>query len=654
MKINYKIITLLSLIIMFSVSNTLGQGRIVYQEGAIHKVEQLKKANTSFSEICPAIVGNELYYSLRKESTSNRRSKENFYAEYKVDLDSTGNVLSFPELVKGFGNDYHEGPVSYCPSTGELFVTTSFLSDPVTISGMVPVEEVKLNIVVKEYKNNKWITKEDFQYNLDGYNVAHPAITSSGDTLYFVSDMPGGFGGNDIYYCVRTSNGWGKPNNLGKSVNTSGDEMFPCLTEQGQLFFSSDGYQGLGGLDIYYVNFPISPTSEIYALKEPVNSISDDFGLTFNKEMGVGFFSSDRSGGYGSDDLYVMSLDSIQVELIAVSTGTGEYLEDAEITLKNSKGKIIPISNNRTNSEGVFTINLPANTTYEFSAYKEGFDVGHRSFDLTISNLLTGKYRERINIDPIIEEPEPEVIDESYQYNPYYVLFEFDKSQIMPKYNPVLEALANAHKQTDCLVLLLGGHTDSEGTDEYNQILSERRASAVRNTLVDAGADPNRIRIVGYGEEHPLMDEDTDYARAMNRRVEFTNVAGDCNFNVDSLFEMIRETYEVPEPVEVAEEFSTTITTKTPTTYYDGTAIISLKKYSPAYLVQDDGYYKIQLGAYMIRENAEELNTVLKAAFSELGDNFIVVFEEYYKVRIGKFDTREEAIKFGKKYELEF
>ncbi len=214
--------------------------KTVLQEGAIHYVEPLVEVNTPFSEICPAIVGNDMYFSLSRTSKASKKKVTNggsFYGEFKVTIDDQGKVISSPILIPGFGNNYHEGPVCYCPSTGELYTTMSRYYSPDIVSGILPVETIKLNIVVKKEEEGKWVTQKDFQYNLEGYNVAHPAININGDTLFFVSDMPGGYGGNDIYYCVRTESGWGKPNNMGHVVNTEGDEMFPCLTDQGQLFF---------------------------------------------------------------------------------------------------------------------------------------------------------------------------------------------------------------------------------------------------------------------------------------------------------------------------------------------------------------------------------------------------------------------------------
>ncbi len=375
----------------------------------------------------------------------------------------------------------------------------------------------------------------------------------------------------------------------------------------------------------------------VYALKPPVNSSEDDFGLTCDQERGVGYFSSNRKGGVGSDDLYVMSLDSIHVDLIAVSSKTGEYLDGTDIVLK--VGDDVVFSGKKTGSDGKLSVTLPTGKKYVIEALRDGYKASERNFDLTISNLLTGKYTERINMDPEINELDQiyVVSDTSFTYNPYYVLFDFDRSTVLPKYVRVLQSLAKSQKETSCLTLLLGGHTDSEGTDEYNQKLSERRAGAVKHLLVSYGADPLRLRIVGYGETRPMNFNGTEEGMAENRRVDFTNIVENCVLNVDSLLQEFKGFFAISETYDTQEE---------------ETSFCSLKEYTSAFIISEDECYKIQLGAFKDRKNAEKISAILKSAFPEFEDELITEIDGLYKVRIGHFAERLEAVRFGEEHEL--
>jgi hypothetical protein len=288
------------------------------------RITPVTSINSVESDISPFFVENKLYFSsVREEFFGDEiRQKQNtlFYDIYRIEIDEKGNPVTERELVPGFGNMFHEGPAAWCKKTKELFVSVNNSPEG---SRMAEKRNVNLRLVImtehngiwvvtyflrkvtieEEKKNeNEWVYSSDFPFKNPKFNFAHPAISITGDTLIFSSDMDGGFGKSDLYMSIREDDQWNEPVNLGEKINTAGNDMFPTFGPSGMLLFSSDGHKpNYGQLDIYYTTLTgsIKPTD----LGNKINSAFDDFGLVIHPSEKFGYFSSNRNSS-GKDDIF--------------------------------------------------------------------------------------------------------------------------------------------------------------------------------------------------------------------------------------------------------------------------------------------------------------------------------------------------------------
>lgn len=288
------------------------------------RITPMSSINSVESDISPFFVEKELYFSSVREEFfgDETREKQNtlFYDIYRTEIDETGNPVTERELVRGFGNMFHEGPATWCKKTGELFVSINNPDEGSRLSGK---RNVNLRLVImtefngewvvtyfrrrptieeKKKTNEEWVVSRDFPFKNPEFNFAHPAISITGDTLIFSSDLEGGFGKADLYMSIRIEDQWSEPVNLGDKINTAGSELFPTFGPDGMLLFSSNGHQpNYGELDIYYTTLTSNkkPTN----LGNKINSDYDDFGLVIHPSKKFGYFSSNRNSGR-KDDIF--------------------------------------------------------------------------------------------------------------------------------------------------------------------------------------------------------------------------------------------------------------------------------------------------------------------------------------------------------------
>ncbi|RXQ96529.1 hypothetical protein EO244_02550 [Ancylomarina salipaludis] len=266
--------------------------------------------NTIYSDFSPSYYKDNLIFCSGRKSKDYRDDRYEWNGEYFLELflfdaskEPTKQIVRFGN---GIGTKYHEGAVCFSSDFKTMFFTRSNY-----FKGKLNRDENganNLKIFIAEEKNGRWKVSGEFPYNSDAYSVGHPSLSIDGKTLYFVSDMPGGFGGTDIYRSYFRDGEWSKPENMGSRVNTKGDEMFPFFNSRNSLFFSSDGHAGKGGLDLYVVNTD-GREFEVGHLGSPMNSSSDDFSIIINAEGRIGYFASNRSGGVGEDDIYSFEIE---------------------------------------------------------------------------------------------------------------------------------------------------------------------------------------------------------------------------------------------------------------------------------------------------------------------------------------------------------
>ena len=468
--------------------------------------------NSDYSDFGPKLANdNTLYFSSsRKISKKKTGWKEESYLDvYQATL-FENDSLSAPTEVEDVNTIWHDGPACVSSDGNTIY----FSRDSRVIDDFEDIKNIKTKFsqmyLFKATKvNNKWTEAKQLSFNNKSYSISNPSISIDGKTLYFNSNMPGGIGGNDIWK-VDVSEGdvYGTPVNLGSKINTEGNEQFPYITDDNVLYFSSDSRQGLGGLDVYFIN--LSKTEDAQNLGKPVNSEKDDFSFSFNTKRNLGFFSSNREE---SDDLYIAKpLCNVESTIHVTNSVTAVALEGATVVILDDKKNIIETKISDVNGNVDFI--LECNTEYNLQVAKEGFESGV----FNIAKNKGGKLIVPAPLNPIevIIKPTEIVL------NPIY--FEFNKSNITQEGAFELDKLVQVMKANDKLVIFAKSHTDNRGSDVYNMNLSERRAKSTVQYVLSKGIAASRISGKGFGESEPKADckeNCTEEEHAQNRRSEF-------------------------------------------------------------------------------------------------------------------------------------
>ncbi len=528
-------------------------------------IERVEFINTIGSDISPLFVHDSLYFSGIRKDYFNKSSREKknkaFYDIYAAALNSEGVLSSGRVLVQGFGNDWHEGPADFCKATGELFVTLSNVEDPDTLRKVFDVEKIRLRLVIMKKIEGKWQIVEEFPFNNDKYNLAHPAVTISGDTLVFSGDMDLQNPGNpDLFMSVRINGKWMTPVNLGNVINTGGKELFPTFVGNGILTFSNDSREeNLGGLDIWYTDFP--EFSFVRNAGDRINSQSDDFGLVINDKGNTGYFASNRSG-VGSDDIFRLNVKTRLVVFNGkvLNRLTNEPVSNAQVALKSCDRVLV--NTIFTDAGGNFAFQVKEGDCLIAEASKPGFNnekkditgltfaeiklLPEKKYEMLVLDVETkkpvdcaeisidgeGKLKAsstgRISLDKTIKQGEVvmvkcrEYLDQSVlidtiklasvdtvwlykkELNKTFVLeniyYDFDKWDILPESEIELQKLIKIMTDNPNLKVELGSHTDSRGSDSYNKILSQKRSDSAVAYMLKNGIKQSRIEAKGYGK----------------------------------------------------------------------------------------------------------------------------------------------------------
>jgi peptidoglycan-associated lipoprotein len=348
-------------------------------------------------------------------------------------------------------------------------------------------------IFFSEAQGDDWGKSTAINIAEDSVVVAHPAISPDELTLYFTSDMAGGQGGKDIWKITRTAKGseWSKPVNLGPQINTTGDEEFPYVHPDGTLYFSSNGLPGLGGLDIFKAKPQADGSWKVENMGYPINSNTDDFGITFQKDQEKGFLTSCRSQK-GDADIYAFTLPPLRFTIVGVvkDEKTEQVLPDAMVKSISSDGITIDV---KTDKNGTFRYPLKASTDYVFIASHDGYLNGKerqttkgldRSRDFKITILLSSTAKP-------IELPN--------------ILYDFAKWDLRPESMVALDKLVETLNDNPNITIELMSHTDARGSAADNMVLSQKRAQSVVDYLIQKGIDPERLQAKGYGKTVPKV-----------------------------------------------------------------------------------------------------------------------------------------------------
>ena len=389
----------------------------------------------------------------------------------------------------------------------------------------------------------EWVNVIPMPFNSVNYSVGHPALSSDEKTLYFVSDMPGSLGQTDIFKVEINDSGFGNPENIGPQFNSSAKEFSPFI-DNDVLYFSSDRAGGFGKLDVYAAKIE-GFTSSPQLLSEPINSTADDFAYIINSETRKGYFSSNRGGGQGDDDIYAfIEEEPISFKCRQLISGevrdknTTEIIQGANISLRdtiNNKTQTITVD-----VDGTFTIPVECETTYALEGSKPGYTSQSKLFttsnesDKNTKLLILLGTGDILLADDIKPEGMPEVLPEeivkvrpsTYVVNIDPIYFELNSSYLTKEAKTELDKVVDLMNRYPDMVIESGSHTDSRGIEGYNIWLSDRRAKSTVSYIISNGIDPTRITGKGYGETQ-LINECSDNVscsdaqHAMNRRTEF-------------------------------------------------------------------------------------------------------------------------------------
>lgn len=288
----------------------------------------------SDNDIGPAIIDGILYYSTLTEETGPDKGENKFYDLVSVPMHKAQQKLSKRISEVQLNTPFHDGPVAWCDATGELFVTRSNMENASNKKNKSKNKKVPLKIVVYQKEANGWVFKEEFPYNTI-YGVGHPAISKTGDTLVFVSNQPGGYGKSDLYWCFRDAGVWQKPQNMGPTVNTKKSEITPFISNDGTLFFASNGRKGYGGFDIYRTPLATSHKTLPVNLKRPVNSRANDMGFTLHYNQKIGYLVSNRKRGKNNDAIYCLKTKNFNFNQLPIELST------QQIDLKVEKSRLL-------------------------------------------------------------------------------------------------------------------------------------------------------------------------------------------------------------------------------------------------------------------------------------------------------------------------
>jgi outer membrane protein OmpA-like peptidoglycan-associated protein len=363
-------------------------------------------------------------------------------------------------------------------------------------------KQVNLKIYSAESDDGEdWSNITELPFNDDNFSCAHPTLSLDEKRLYFTSDMPGTFGNSDIWYVDLFDDGeYGEPINLGPQVNTEFRESFPFISESNTLYFSSDGWIGLGGFDIYYTSidqkgFPIISKN----IGEPVNSKLDDFGFIYKDSIDIGYFSSNRKGIWGSksDEIYKVRRSNCNVYITGVIRDevTNKPISDAVLMLIDDTGN--KVSEKKTDQDGVYIFDnaVKFSKNYEVKVLKEpGYKSNYAKIEIPNN---ANKVVKDIALN-WINNCDPNDLICLLNINP--ILFDLDKYYINSKAAKELKKVYVALMKYPEIKIEISSHTDSRGSNEYNQKLSIKRANETKNWLVKRGIDPSRLITNGYGE----------------------------------------------------------------------------------------------------------------------------------------------------------
>jgi len=485
-----------------------------------------------------------IFSSTRKDAENiNKRWEGNnqFFLNFYIgDSLFEGDVVSYKSLLGEGNSKFHESSATFNRNRTKVYFTRNTFYE--NKKGLSSDRILKLSIYIADVDpKGNWYNIVPFPYNSDEYSNGHPTLSLDNKKLYFSSDMSGSLGNSDIFVCDITDAGtFTFPKSLGGNVNTPGRDTFPFIAPDGTLFFSSDGHEGLGKLDIFKTDSDELELAAVQNIGEPFNSNRDDFAFVLNDNMLEGYFSSNRTGGKGDDDIYYFNSKKLNRQIlkkeivvekpvecknVIVGTVVDENdqtpLEGALVEILNQQGETVFKST--LGEDGTFTYTTKCSETYQIKAEKRLY----LSEELKVNTTDNLDEENKINISLI---PEVTKRGDKYVVDIYPIYFDYDDFAINKQAAAELDKVIEFMYKYPKVIIEGGSHTDCRGKDTYNLTLSAKRAKATVDYIINNGKiDPSRITSKGYGETSPVNEcidgvKCSEELHALNRRTEFVIV----------------------------------------------------------------------------------------------------------------------------------
>lgn len=494
------------------------------EEDSYYRVKNLQDVNTANAEYSPVFSKNYLYFTSNRGGGKTYRTTGTPFTDiYRVTTKGANvNINTLNPLDPIINHiDTNEGSVAISPDGTSMIFAKGNNGKAKGYS--------EVNLFFTRFRNGKWSEPAPLSINVAEAWDSTPTFSPDGTTLYFSSTRPDGFGGADLYQAKVNRRGrWVDVRNLGPDINTEGDEMFPYVSEDGSLYFSSDGHPGLGKLDMFRA-LRESGKITIENLGKPMNSSADDFGL-YQYNLTRGFFTSNRRGGKGDDDIYTYVNDDPDLKVVnyflagvTVTTDDGGQeiiLPNTKVTLTTDNGEIIDEA--FTGADGRFNFRVYPEEDYDLIGEKTDYFTVRRDFTTvgksvdksTLTEFITNvNFETKILMDPI-------VLEKAIVLNNIY--YDLDKANIRADAALVLDSLVQIMNDNPDIYIELGSHTDDRADDNYNINLSRRRAQSAVRYIINEGVKSERITAKGYGETQLIIkNAQTEEEHQVNRRTEF-------------------------------------------------------------------------------------------------------------------------------------
>ena len=454
-----------------------------------YEVHRMDKFNSRRAEFSPMLAGekyDQLYFASSrtkdKEAKISAITGQNNNNLFLVKQDEKGAWLAPQELEDEVNTEFDEGTPSFS-ADGNTMYYTYCAQDP---EGPRTAE-----IYISNRSSAKWGKGTRATIVKDSVTaLGHPSISPDGKYLYYVSDAVGGFGGKDIFRSkVLGNNSFGPMENLGEAINTAGDELFPYCRDSVTLYFASNGHPGMGGLDLFKATQDSTGHWKVENMGAPINSMGDDFGITFAGQAEKGFFSSNRNDARGYDHLYSFELPTITIAIEGLVNDVDEYpIEEATVRIVGKDGLNVKVP---VKKDGSYRVELERDIRYVMMASARGYL--NQNYELhTGPEEKNETYIVDFFLSPISK---PVVIEN--------IFYDFDKATLRPESKKALDELIKMLNDNPNVTIELGAHTDRKGTDQYNERLAGRRAQSVVDYLIAGGIKADRLEAKGYGESVP-------------------------------------------------------------------------------------------------------------------------------------------------------